>query len=148
MECGLNRTYMLGIFSRSTHMCPYAQLSGVHPRSEKLIELTRSYDRGQANWHEVSRLLDLETRQIIELQVKLGFEYLSDGSLAWQDPLRPLTRALEGVNSGTRYSRWFDTNTFYQKPVVTGEVSLRESKPDEFVRVDLLPRNANWKVVL
>ncbi len=139
---------MLGIVGSTSHMCPNAQLAGLHPRSEELIELTRAFDRGQADWDRTSKLIERETRQIIDLQKRLGFEYFSDGAIYWQDPLRPLAKALEGVSAGSRYSRWFDTNTFYQKPVVTGEVSLRESRPSELIRSDLSSAPAKWKVVL
>ncbi len=129
-------------------MCPQAQLSGLHSRSEELIDLTRSYDRGQATWAEVEDRLKLETTQIIQLQDKLGFEYVTDGALAWQDPLRPLTRALAGVTAGTRYSRWFDTNTFYQKPIITGKISPDGFEPDQFLQTQLLPKTRKWKVFL
>ncbi len=139
---------MLGIFEEDLHMCPNAQLSGLHSRSEELIEVTRAYDRGQTDWSEASNLIDRESIQIIDLQKKLGFDYISDGALSWQDPLRPLTGALNGVSSGTRYSRWFDTNTFYQKPTISGEVSLGGLRPDAFIRLDLSPGPAKWKVSL
>lgn len=129
-------------------MCPQAQLSGLHPRSEELIDLTRFYDRGQANWAQVEARLKVETSQIIQLQDGLGFEYVTDGAISWQDPLRPLTRALRGVTTGTRYSRWFDTNTFYQKPIVTGKVSPDRFEPTLFLQTQLLPRNRKWKVSL
>src|SRR6266700_2512095 len=129
-------------------MCPSAQLAGLHPRSEELIELTRAYDRGRADRAKTQKLIETETQQIIDLQKRLGFEYLVDGALYWQDPLRPLTRTLRGVSSGARYSRWFDTNTFYLKPVITGPVSLGEFQPSDFVRSDLTRGNAKWKVVL
>ena len=105
-------------------MCPSAQLAGLHPRSEELIEQTRAYDRGRADSARTQKLIETETQQIIGLQKRLGFEYLVDGALYWQDPLRPLTKSLGGVSSGSRYSRWFDTNTFYLKPVITEKVSL------------------------
>ncbi len=127
-------------------MCPQAQLSGLHSRSEELIDLTRSYERGRASWGEVEDRLKLETSQIVQLQDRLGFEYVTDGALAWQDPLRPLTRALAGVTTGTRYSRWFDTNTFYQKPVITGKISPDGFEPAQFLQTQLLPRNRKWKV--
>lgn len=130
------------------NMCPQAQLAGLYPRSEELIELTRRYDRGQADWSQVRRLFDNETRHIIQLQQKAGFEYFTDGALSWQDPLRPLTLALGGVKSGTRYSRWFDTNTFYQKPVVIGEVSLGTSPVQDFIQGEFLPNTGRWKIVL
>jgi len=129
-------------------MCPSAQLTGIHPRSEDLIELTREFDRGHADEARTQKLIEAETQQVIGLQQKLGFEYLSDGALYWQDPLRPLTRTLRGVSSGARYSRWFDTNTFYLKPVITGPVSLGEFQPSDFVRSDLTRGNAKWKVAL
>ncbi len=132
----------------SLKMCASAQLSGIHSRSEELIELTRAYDRGRVEGARTRELIENETRGLVELQRKLGFEYLSDGALYWQDLLRPLARALVGVSSGSRYSRWFDTNTFYLKPVVTGEVSLGETRVTEFVRPDLSTGPSKWKVVL
>src|SRR6266849_6587507 len=53
------------------HMCPNAQLSGLHSRSEELIEVTRAYDRGQADWAEASNLIGRETVRIIDLQRRL-----------------------------------------------------------------------------
>ncbi len=129
-------------------MCPRAQLAGIHPRSEELIELTREFDRGRADETRTNKLIETETLQVIEIQRKLGFEYFSDGALYWQDPLRPLTRALRGVSSGARYSRWFDTNTFYLKPVITGPVSLEGVHPSDFLRRDSTRAQAKWKVVL
>ncbi len=129
-------------------MCPQAQLSGLHSRSEELIDLTRSYERGQASWADVEDRLKFETSQIIQLQDKLGFDYVTDGGLAWQDLLRPLTRALAGVTTGTRYSRWFDTNTFYQKPIITGKISPDGFEPDQFLQSQLLPKTRKWKVSL
>ena len=129
-------------------MCPSAQLTGIHPRSEVLIELTREFDRGRADEARTRKLIEAETLQVIGLQQKLGFEYLADGALYWQDPLRPLTRTLRGVSSGARYSRWFDTNTFYLKPVITGPVSLGEFQPSDFVRSDLTRGHEKWKVAL
>jgi len=129
-------------------MCPSAQLTGIHPRSEDLIELTREFDRGHVDEARTQKLIEAETLQVIGLQQKLEFEYLADGALYWQDPLRPLTRTLRGVSSGARYSRWFDTNTFYLKPVITGSVSLGEFQPSDFVRSDLTRVHSKWKVAL
>jgi len=127
-------------------MCPNAQLTGLHPRSEALIDLTRSYDRGRIGWAQVEAQLERETSQIVELQMKSGFDYVSDGSLAWQDPLRTVARSLVGVEAGTRYSRWFDTNTFYQKPAITGEISVDGFREEDFLRKGSLPEPAKWKV--
>src|SRR5437879_11007982 len=129
-------------------MSPEIQLAGIHPRSERLIELTRSYERAKASWSQVEVQLEQETREVIKLQESLGFKHFSDGSLGWQDQLRPVTRSLKGVESGTRYSRWFDTNTFYQKPIVVGRVSVGEIDPEKFLQTKLLAGEKNRKITL
>ncbi len=129
-------------------MSPEIQLAGIHPRSEKLIELTRSYERAKTSWNQVEAQLEQETRELIKLQESLGFRHISDGALGWQDQLRPIARTLKRVESGTRYSRWFDTNTFYQKPIVTGKISAGEIDPEKFLRTELLTGERNRKITL
>src|SRR6266571_2511115 len=129
-------------------MSPEIQLAGIHPRSEKLIELTRSYERAKTSWNQVEAQLEQETRELIKLQESLGFRNISDGALGWQDQLRPIARSLKRVESGTRYSRWFDTNTFYQKPIVTGKISAGEIDPEKFLRTELLTGERNRKITL
>ena len=129
-------------------MSPEIQLAGIHPRSEKLVELTRSYERAKSSWNQVEAQLEQETRKLIKLQQSLGFQHISDGALSWQDQLRPIARSLKGVESGTRYSRWFDTNTFYQKPIVIGKISAGDIDPKDFLRPELLTREKNRKITL
>jgi 5-methyltetrahydropteroyltriglutamate--homocysteine methyltransferase len=129
-------------------MSPEIQLAGIHPRSEKLIELTRFYERAKTSWSQVEVQLEQETKELVKLQKSFGFKHISDGALGWQDQLRPITRSLKGVESGTRYSRWFDTNTFYQKPIVVGKISAREIDPKNFLQTKLLADEKNRKIIL
>src|SRR5437899_4283840 len=129
-------------------MSPEIQLAGIHPRSEKLIDLTRSYERAKTSWNQVEAQLEQETRELIKFQESLGFQHISDGALGWQDQLRPIARSLKGVESGTRYSRWFDTNTFYQKPIVAGKISAGEIDPKNFLQTRLLTGEKNRKIIL
>ena len=129
-------------------MSPEIQLAGIHPRSERLIDLTRSYERAKGSWSQVEVQLEQETKEVIKLQESLGFGHFSDGSLAWQDQLRPVTRSLKGVESGTRYSRWFDTNTFYQKPIIVGKTSASDIDPKNFLRAELLTGKRERKITL
>ena len=124
------------------------QLSGILPRSEKLIELTRSYERAKTSWDQVETQLGTETKEILNLQRSLGVKHVSDGAVSWQDQLRPVARSLTGVELGTRYSRWFDTNTFYQKPVIIGKVSAGSIDLNNFTRPELLNGNWNRKITL
>lgn len=125
-----------------------AQLGGIHPRSEQLIELTRSYDRGKVERTEVERQIERDTVDLIGLQEEAGFEIFSDGAFTWQDQLRPVVESLDGVTTGTRYDRWFDTNTFYKKPTIEERISVARLEPKEFIRTDLLPKSKKWKITL
>jgi 5-methyltetrahydropteroyltriglutamate--homocysteine methyltransferase len=129
-------------------MSPKAQLGGIYPRSEQLIELTRSYDRAKTDLDTVKKQIEQDTLALVRLQEDPGFETFSDGSFAWQDQLRPVVESLEGVTTGTRYDRWFDTNTFYKKPTISERITVRAFEPKNFIRTDLLPRTKGWKVTL
>jgi 5-methyltetrahydropteroyltriglutamate--homocysteine methyltransferase len=129
-------------------MSPKAQLGGIYPRSEQLIELTRAYDRSKIDLDSVRKQIEQDTLALVTLQEDSGFETFSDGAFAWQDQLRPVVESLEGVTTGTRYDRWFDTNTFYKKPTITGRIGVRAFEPKNFIRTDLLPRTKGWKVTL
>ena len=129
-------------------MSPKAQLSGIYPRSEQLIELTRSYDRAKTDLDSVKRQIEQDTLELVNLQDDSGFETFSDGAFAWQDQLRPIVESLDGVTTGTRYDRWFDTNTFYKKPTIAAKIGVHAFEPKNFIRTDLLPRTKGWKVTL
>jgi methionine synthase II (cobalamin-independent) len=125
-----------------------AQLSGIYPRSEQLIELTRSYDRGKTDRANVEKQFVEDTRDLVRLEEDSGFENFFDGGFSWQDQLRPIVESLDGVTTGTRYSRWFDTNTFYKKPTITEKIRVGRFDPNKFIRTDLLPRTKPWTATL
>jgi methionine synthase II (cobalamin-independent) len=129
-------------------MSPKAQLGGIYPRSEQLIELTRSYDRAKTDLDTLRRQIEQDTLELAGLQNDSGFETFSDGAFAWQDQLRPIVESLDGVTTGSRYDRWFDTNTFYKKPTIEGKIGVHTVEPKNFIRTDLLPRTKGWKVTL
>src|SRR3989442_10026667 len=78
-------------------MSPKAQLGGIYPRSEQLIELTRFYDRAKTDLDTVKKQIEQDTLELIKLQDDPGFETFSDGAFAWQDQLRPIVESLDGV---------------------------------------------------
>src|SRR5438552_1468761 len=129
-------------------MSPKAQLGGIYPRSEQLIELTRAYDRTKTDLDTVKKQIDADTLELVKLQDDSGFETFSDGAFAWQDQLRPVVESLDGVITGTRYDRWFDTNTFYKKPTIAWKIVVDAFEPKNFIRIDLLPRTKGWKLTL
>jgi 5-methyltetrahydropteroyltriglutamate--homocysteine methyltransferase len=129
-------------------MTAIAQLGGIYPRSEQLIELTRSFDRGKTDRTSLEKQFEADTKDLVILQEESGFKTISDGAFYWQDQLRPIVESLEGITTGTRYDRWFDTNTFYKKPTVAGKIRLGNFDPKKFIRIDLLPKSREWKVTI
>jgi 5-methyltetrahydropteroyltriglutamate--homocysteine methyltransferase len=125
-----------------------AQLTGLHARSEVLIELTREYDRNRVPFAKVEDQLQNETRELVNLQESLGCEYQTDGALGWKDQLRPLVESISGLAETTRYSRWFDTNTFYKKPIVNGKIELAKFDSSNFIKSNLLSKSRKGKVTL
>src|SRR5207247_6114940 len=115
-----------------------AELGGIHPRSEQLIELTRSYDRGKTERASVEKQIELDTIELVKLQDESGFENFTDGAFSWQDQLRPIVECLNGITTGTRYSRWFDINTFYKKQTVNGKLGLATSNRKKCIHQDLV----------
>ena len=121
-------------------------LVGIHPRSERLIKTFRAYSRKKIGFDELSKVLERESREIIELQLDLNYRYVIDGMLRWHDLLRPLAEKLDGVEVDG-LSRWFDNNLFYKKPMIVGEVKRTNKILKEYVYPSEVP-DRRFKLVL
>ncbi len=100
----------------------------MHPRNEKTIQATQDWERGRTDQRTLREAFRNDCRSFVDLQTTLEFDYVSDGQLglAWQDFFRPLVNGVDGLQKGPMV-RWFNTNTFYQTPVVTGELGTNGS---------------------
>lgn len=125
---------------------PRAYLTGIFPRSEELIAATRAFDRGRVMEEEVERIRQQDARSLIRLQEDHGLWPLTDGLLNWQDLLRPLAEAWEGIKLGGLV-RWFDNNTFFRQPVLSADIKPT-ALGEKYFRVDLLPKEKEWKAIL
>jgi len=121
--------------------------TGIFPRPEELIEATRAYDRGKLGKEELDKYSAEAAREVIEAQVNAGLAYITDGMLKWQDPLRPFTENISGVEAGA-LTRWFNNNTFYRKPIITGRMTREISIVSDITYVNQLPRDIPWKAIL
>ena len=101
-----------------------AGLTGPFPRSEALVEVTRRVDRGLEPPDAAERLYPAETDRIARREAELGFEFVTGGFLPWQDLFRPWIEQTENLDAGP-LSRWFQTNTFYRPPRVSGPLKRR-----------------------
>jgi 5-methyltetrahydropteroyltriglutamate--homocysteine methyltransferase len=96
----------------------------LHARNESTIQATQDWERGRIDSGTLNAAFRSDADSLVALQKEAGADYLSDGQLTmgWQDFLRPLTTGLEGVKKGAMV-RWYNTNTFYYTPIVTGQIS-------------------------
>jgi 5-methyltetrahydropteroyltriglutamate--homocysteine methyltransferase len=102
-------------------------LTGIHPRSETTIRVSRDFDRGRTTQDSLREAFRRDAYDLVCLQKEEGIDWVSDGQLTWQDFLRPICETFEGLKIGADLFRWFDTNTFYRRPTVVGKVTVREN---------------------
>jgi 5-methyltetrahydropteroyltriglutamate--homocysteine methyltransferase len=99
-----------------------AYLHGIYPRSEHLVKATRDYQRGRASREHREEAFAADLAALVSLQQAAGLSHFTDGLLRWLDLFRPLVEACPALQAGG-LSRWFDTNSFYRVPQVTGELA-------------------------
>jgi 5-methyltetrahydropteroyltriglutamate--homocysteine methyltransferase len=125
---------------------PFAHLTGIFPRSEKVVELSRSVDRNRATTEELAAAVADDERTLIALQREVGLDYVVDGQLRWQDLLRPLTDGTPGMHAGG-IIRWFDNNAFFRHPVITGALHPSGKAVLSVLNLPALT-GTKWKAVL
>ncbi|HLI74711.1 MAG TPA: hypothetical protein VKU86_12605 [Acidimicrobiales bacterium] len=100
-------------------------MHGIYPRSAGLIAATRDVERRRTTPEEVAARRAEDAAAFVDRQRAAGVHLFSDGLLSWQDLFRPLIEASDGLEPAGLV-RWFDTNSFYRAPVVSGEPVLRD----------------------
>jgi len=94
-------------------------------REQQRLRVAReALDRGDMS-EEI--FIDVENdmvREALSEQSKAGLDLVSDGHIRWQDPVSHIMEKLEGVRIGGLL-RYFDTNTYFRQPQITGEISAK-----------------------
>lgn len=109
-----------------------AFIHGIYPRSNGLIASGRGIDRGRVDLKKHRAQEEKDILEVINLQKLAGFTFVEDGKIRWHDAFRPIVESTEGMEVGP-LTRWFDTNTFYRRPVITSSLEINLDKFDEFV---------------
>jgi 5-methyltetrahydropteroyltriglutamate--homocysteine methyltransferase len=122
-------------------------VTGMLPRSSKLIEQTRAYERRKISEKELEESFEKATENAIKAQISAGLDYVTDGMLKWQDMLRPFTENLKGITVGS-LTRWFNNNTFYRQPIITDHVKREKDLVNKIMQLEKLPKNLPWKAIL
>ena len=136
-----------GHFRKGKESMTKAFLTGIDPRSERLVEATRRHDRGLTTDEELKEALGDNILQLVHLQEEANFNYITDGLLNWQDLLRPIASRIEGISEGP-LTRWFDNNSFYRRPVIVGEMAWRPRQDQTLIYSSLFPNTRLWKAIL
>ncbi len=111
-----------------------SSVHGIAPRSDELLRLGGDVERGRAKQEEYDALLSEETASWLAVQALAGITYLEDGKLRWQDHMRPIVKATTGFApdvDNAPVTRWFETNSFYRKPTIIGELHLNAERLEE-----------------
>jgi 5-methyltetrahydropteroyltriglutamate--homocysteine methyltransferase len=103
---------------------------GIYPRSEGVVAATRGLERGRTSADDVDRAFEQDLTDFVAVQREAGLDYLSDGLLRWQDIFRPLVQLSDGLTARTLV-RWFDNNSFFRAPEVTGDLTVSAAPPAE-----------------
>lgn len=102
---------------------PPTILHGPYPRSPDLVQATRDLDRGRTTEDHVEEVRRSDAKRFRAAQAEADLPARSPPLLRWQDLARPLLEAADGLEVGP-LTRFFETNTFYRAPRVTGSPSL------------------------
>ncbi len=101
-------------------------ISGIFPRSERLIQTTRDFAKGRCSQEEMKRAFEADYAGLMEMQKQLEFPVITDGMFLWDDIFRPFSENIEGVGLGG-VTRYFENNIFFRRPVVKGKIRLESS---------------------
>lgn len=123
------------------------QLTGIHPRSEGFIQVTRDFDRGRTDEAAYREAQAAEIAHVLRVQTEIGSMAVTDGLYRFQDIFRPFAEHAEGLEVGA-LTRWFDNNTFYKQPVFTGGPRIDASHLAPYFPAVAAPASRAWKAIL
>lgn len=99
---------------------------GDAPGQQRLRQAIGRLDRGQIDQAALDAVADDVTAEVIREQERAGLDLVTDGQIRWQDPLTYICRQLKGFEI-TGLIRWFESNTYFRKPLATGPVEWQGS---------------------
>ncbi len=104
--------------------------TGSYPRIGDTPELQRmrrahaQRERGELSTEAFAKVQDEVTAEVVREQLAAGVELPTDGQIRWADGLSYLAANLNGV-AVNGLLRFFDTNTYFRQPVVTGRFTRK-----------------------
>ncbi len=99
-------------------------LHGNYPRSEKLVEATRDFERGRIGEDELKKIFKEDILNLLNLQK--NWDYIFQGQFYFQDLLRPFSELVYDIEiNGLK--RFYETNFFVRK-LIFKKFETKENK--------------------
>lgn len=109
---------------------------GIAPWSDDLLRVSGDVDRGRAGLHDYTEQLADDFGLYHRALEAAGIDYRSgDWGGGTADYFRSTVLQAEGFEDGIQkapLARWFDTNTFYRRPVIEGPLEFSDAKGHGF----------------
>jgi len=87
--------------------------------SQQLKVATEAFQRGELKERQLELAKNEAVREVLAAQAKAGLDAVSDGQIRWDDAVSHFMGKFSGV-SIAGLLRYYDTNTYFRQPVVTG----------------------------
>lgn len=110
--------------ARTTVVGSYPRI-GDTAEEQRLRRAIARFEEGKISDAELREVERSVAAEVVREQIAAGIALPTDGQVSWYDSQSHFARQLEGFEvSGL--IRYFDTNTYYRQPVITGTVRWRE----------------------
>lgn len=107
----------------AVHAGGFPRIGDTHEQ-QRLRDARGSLDRGELPEEKYFDVQNGVIRDALSAQSRAGLDRVSGGQISWHDPVSHLMAGLEGIRSGGLL-RYFDTNTYFRQPQVTGPISAK-----------------------
>lgn len=110
--------------ARTTVVGTYPRIGDTH-EEQGLRRAIARLDKGEATPADVKDAERATVQAVLREQAAAGIDVVTDGQVTWYDSQSHLAGRFDGVEIGGLV-RYFDTNTYYRQPTVTGPVRWKE----------------------
>lgn len=99
------------------------KLPVVYEQPNNLRRSRNAFEAGRLDAVELEAVTVATQARALRWQEDAGIDLLGDGQVRWADLVSPLCLDVSGLEAGG-LMRFFQTNTYYRRPLVTGRLAL------------------------
>jgi 5-methyltetrahydropteroyltriglutamate--homocysteine methyltransferase len=99
---------------------------GDTPEKQVLRRVITQWEKGEKSGEDLAAAEKEMTKLAISEQLEAGLDLITDGQIRWYDLLSHIAGKLEGIKINGLL-RFFDTNSYYRQPVVSGEIKHKKT---------------------